>query len=143
VQYLSPKKKQVKWGEFYFLNLGKGKGSEQAGIRLCLVISNNLLNRVGNEVTILPCTTKLKRAMPTHVELPSHIGIPQDSTLLGEQIRTVSTDLFQQEIPVANLPKSYYDSVQQCLEVVTAEDVKEKLQQIKRERHSKRLVKNA
>lgn len=142
VQYLSPKK-DIKWGEFYFLNLGKGKGREQAGDRLCLVISNNLLNRVGNEVTIIPCTAKEKRSMPTHVEIPSHIGIPRDSTLLGEQVRTVSIDLFQQEMPVATLPKSYYDSVQQCLEVVTAEDVREKLQQIKRERQSKRLVKNA
>ena len=142
IQYLSPTK-EIKWGEFYFLNLGEGKGSEQAGVRLCLVVSNNVLNRVGREVTIIPCTTKLKRSMPTHIEISSSIGIPQDSTLLGEQVRTVSSHLFQQEVPVAVLPKTYYDDVKQCLEIVTAEDVKEKIQQIKRERQSKRLAKNA
>lgn len=80
----------MKRGEIYYADLGKTYGSEQGGIRPVLLISNDIGNRYSPTVIILPFTSKNKVKLPTHVDVPRReSGLPKDSTLLTEQVRTI------------------------------------------------------
>ena len=83
---------EMRWGIFR-ADLGIGEGSEQAGQRPVLVISNDGFNKVMPVVTILPLTSLKagRRLYPAEVLL--HRGeadLPDDSIVLAHQIRTIS-----------------------------------------------------
>lgn len=93
VRYMIKQKEpetEVKRGQIWFANLGEHNGtSVQEGERPVLVISNNMANAYSPIITILPITSKIKKAyLPTHV----HILLHQNSMVLAEQITTVGKD---------------------------------------------------
>lgn len=71
--------------------LGGGKGSEQRGVRLGVLVSNDACNNNSNTVHIVPFTTKKKNDIPTHVYLKaSHYEfLVHDSIALCEQLTLV------------------------------------------------------
>jgi mRNA interferase MazF len=74
------------------VDLLDAKGSEQGGIRPCVIISNNKHNLHAPTVTIVTLTTAAKKLyLPTHEMLYKNeaVGLPADSVIEGEQIRTV------------------------------------------------------
>jgi mRNA interferase MazF len=77
--------------EIYWVDLGEGVGSEQAGVRPCLVYQCRLGNLHSPTTKVIPISTsKTKAKLPTHVMLPSHkTNLKNDSVLLAEQSRTV------------------------------------------------------
>lgn len=80
----------MKRGEIYYADLGTAYGSEQGGIRPVLLISNDIGNKYSPTVIILPFTSKNKANLPTHVDISKQeSGLPKDSTLLTEQVRTI------------------------------------------------------
>lgn len=71
------------------------RGSEQAGTRPVLIVSNEAINESLPIVTVLPLTTRRegRRVYSTEVLLPSRkAGQPQESIVLVHQIRTLSKD---------------------------------------------------
>jgi mRNA interferase MazF len=71
--------------------LDPAQGSEQAGRRPVLVISNEPFNQAMPNITVLPLTTTERRLYPAEVLLPKRIGgQPRDSIVLAHQIRTIS-----------------------------------------------------
>lgn len=82
-------KKEVKRGELYFADLDPVIGSEQGGFRPALIIQNNTGNRYSNTVIAACVTSKLKSKLPTHVPLVGMAGLPENSVILLEQIRTI------------------------------------------------------
>ena len=76
------------------IDFGSNKGSVQSGKRPAIVISNNVNNMHSPNITVVPMTTKLKTTLPTHIfinkELANKLGIDTESTILCEQIQTVS-----------------------------------------------------
>ena len=77
-------------GEIYYANLSPSQGSEQGGFRPVIILQNNTGNRHSPTTIIAPLTTKLgKKLLPTHVELMEGCGVPADSLILLEQIRTI------------------------------------------------------
>ncbi|HLP33415.1 MAG TPA: type II toxin-antitoxin system PemK/MazF family toxin, partial [Bacteroidia bacterium] len=50
----------MKQGEIWFANLNPTKGSEQAGMRLVVIVSGNLANTHLNTVICCPLSTKIK-----------------------------------------------------------------------------------
>lgn len=79
----------VQRGDIYFVDLGKGIGSEQNSLRPSIIISNNRGNLYSNVVCVIPLTSsKTKRPLPTHVLIDEE-SLPQKSTALTEQIRVV------------------------------------------------------
>jgi mRNA interferase MazF len=71
--------------------LDSAQGSEQAGRRPVLVISNEPFNQAMPNITVLPLTTTERRLYPAEVLLPKRIGgQPRDSIVLAHQIRTIS-----------------------------------------------------
>lgn len=67
------------------------EGSEQAGMRPVLVVSNEPFNRAMPNLTVLPLTSTERRLYPAEVLLPKGLGgQPRDSIVLAHQIRTIS-----------------------------------------------------
>lgn len=80
----------IKRGEIYYAELNPVIGSEQGGTRPVLIISNNTGNRYSSTVIIAAITSRqTKNKLPTHYDLNGVSGLPADSIVLLEQIRTV------------------------------------------------------
>ncbi len=85
----------VKMWSIYWTSLDPIIGSEQAGIRPSLIISNNIVNEVLPVVTVLPLSSikKSNRIYPTEVFLPRKLSLlPKDSVIMIHQIRTIAKE---------------------------------------------------
>lgn len=85
----------IRYGDIIFVDLGnEAVGSEQRGIRPCVVIQNDVGNQYSPTTIVAPVTARPKKLLPTHVDLPKTMqnGLTKDSTALLEQIRCVSRD---------------------------------------------------
>lgn len=82
---------EIKKGQIYYADLSPVVGSEQGGIRPVLIVQNDTGNRFSPTVIVAPITTKgmLKASVPTHKDLNDDCGLPQKSTALLEQLRTI------------------------------------------------------
>ena len=78
----------VKRGEIYYIEIPNPVGSEQAGARPGVIVSNDKNNESSNTVEVVYLTTALKTDLPTHATIRSTGKI---STALCEQISTIST----------------------------------------------------
>lgn len=78
-------------GDIYYADLSPTVGSEQGGVRPVLIIQNDMGNRHSPTVIAAALTSKsTKTKLPTHVALPKMAsGLPCDSTVLMEQVRTI------------------------------------------------------
>lgn len=84
------KYRKVRWGDIFYCDLGKMKGSVQCGKRPVIVIQNNQLNRTSPTVTVAVITTvKKKQTMPSHIIIGKECGLPEDSMIMLEQTRTI------------------------------------------------------
>lgn len=84
------KPEKVLRGQMYFANLDPVIGSEQGGSRPVLVIQNNVGNSFSPTVIVAPITTQIKKTRQlTHIGIPPHFGLPQNSMAMLEQIRTI------------------------------------------------------
>lgn len=84
-------------GEIYRLDFGIPEDSVQAGVRPgliiqsdALVMQNDIGNRTSSTTIVAAITSKRKKSYPFHVEISKEeSGLPEDSTILLEQIQTV------------------------------------------------------
>lgn len=82
--------KQVSRGQIYYADLSPVKGSEQGGFRPVLIVQNDVGNRYSPTIIAAIITTrKTKANLPTHVWLNAECGLPKDSMVELEQIRTL------------------------------------------------------
>ena len=81
----------VKRGDIYYADLSPVVGSEQGGVRPVLIIQNDTGNRYSPTVIAAAITSQTGKArLPTHISLSAHsFGLPKDSVVLLEQIRTL------------------------------------------------------
>ncbi|MGH9943183.1 MAG: type II toxin-antitoxin system PemK/MazF family toxin [Pyrinomonadaceae bacterium] len=91
-------------GEVWTANFDPTRGREQAGLRPCLVISDDRLNRSRAElVIVIPITSKAK-GIPSHVEIgPPEGGLTMRSFIKCEDIRSISTDRLVRLLGPVNL----------------------------------------
>jgi len=82
----------MKRGEIWLCQLNPTVGREQAGTRPALILSADEFNASRAElVVVLPITSK-QRALPSRVRVgPPEGGLSQESWIICEQPRTVST----------------------------------------------------
>jgi mRNA interferase MazF len=81
-----------KWS-IHWAQLNPTRGSEQAGRRPVLIISNNHANEILPNVTVIPISsiTESAKIYPTEVYLsPDVSSLPKPSVAMIHQIRTVS-----------------------------------------------------
>ena len=80
----------IRRGDIYYAELNPVVGSEQGGIRPVLIISNDIGNSHSPTVIIAAITSRPKKGkLPTHFCLDGIAGLPADSIILFEQIRTI------------------------------------------------------
>jgi mRNA interferase MazF len=83
---------QLLRGEVYWADLNPVRGSEQAGIRPVLILSNNHFNRRSGTVIAMAITSQPPRAgFPLTFELPQD-NLPRASWVKISQVRTISVD---------------------------------------------------
>lgn len=83
--------KTIKRGDIYYADLNPVIGSEQGGTRPVLVISNDIGNKHSPTVIIAAITSRVltKKKLPTHFYLGEVEGLPANSIILFEQLRTI------------------------------------------------------
>ena len=81
----------VKRGDIFYADLSPVVGSEQGGIRPILIVQNDIGNKFSPTIIASAITSQLTKAkLPTHIEIQSgKFGLPRDSVILLEQIRTL------------------------------------------------------
>lgn len=81
----------IKRGDVVVVDLEPIKGSEQGKTRPCLVIQNDKGNAFSPNTIIAAITSRNDREYPfmVHVQMGEG-GLPKDSTVLCNQIRTIS-----------------------------------------------------
>ena len=102
-------------GDIYYANLNPVVGSEQSGSRPVLIISNDIGNKHSPTVIIAAITSRLqtKNKIPTHYSLSNIEGLPENSIVLLEQIRTI--DKKRLEVYLARLSKHDMETVNKPL----------------------------
>ena len=104
--------KILKRGDIYYYDFGRKRGSIQAYSRPAIVIQNDSGNKFSPTTIIAPITTRLKKILPTHVELfnvyikANNKSIEEylkSSVILLEQIFTVNKIDLQRKIAEINL----------------------------------------
>ena len=104
-------------GDIFYADLEPVIGSEQGGIRPVLIIQNNIGNRHSPTVIVAAITSREKdNRMPTHVHIDGwHCGLPTDSTVMLEQLRTLDKQRLQSYIGSVN--KSTMCEIDHALEI--------------------------
>lgn len=82
---------KIKRGEIVIAKLEPVKGSEQGGIRPCLILQNDISNEFSPITIIAPITSKIyTKNYPTNVFLDKEdSNLDKDSTILINQIRAI------------------------------------------------------
>lgn len=92
---------KISRGDLFYANLSPVLGSEQGGVRPVVVIQNEAGNKYSPTTIIAPITSrKNKTRLPTHVRIgaSSEYGLPKDSMVLLEQIRTIDKERLREKI---------------------------------------------
>lgn len=90
----------IRRGEIYFADLSPVVGSEQGGVRPVLIVQNDIGNKYSPTVIIAAITSQINKGkLPTHVEICAEdYGLPKDSVILLEQIRTIDKKRLKEKI---------------------------------------------
>ena len=99
-EWRSVSKVIIKRGDIFYADLSPVIGSEQGGVRPVLIIQNDIGNRYSPTIIVVAITSQINKAkLPTHVEIKSSdYGLPKDSVLLLEQIRTIDKRRLEEKI---------------------------------------------
>lgn len=95
--------RKIKRGDIYYANLNPVIGSEQGGTRPVLIVSNDIGNKYSPTVIIAAITSRqTKSKIPTHLSLSDIEGLPADSIVLLEQIRTIDKQRLKEHLTRLN-----------------------------------------
>lgn len=103
-------------GDIYYMDFGNQPGSTVHGIRPAMVVQNNVGNRHSPTVIVAAITTEIKKTrQPTHVQLGSQFGLPQESMLMLEQLTTIDKVMLRQYIGTAD--EAFMKTIDRALSV--------------------------
>ena len=81
---------KIKRGQIWYADLSPVVGSEQGGYRPVLIIQNDIGNKYSPTVIGAVITSrKTKANLPTHIWLNAECGLPKESMVECEQVRTL------------------------------------------------------
>lgn len=81
---------KVKRGDIFYADLSPVVGSEQGGVRPVLIVQNDVGNKYSPTVIVAAITSQMNKVkLPTHVDVSMEFGLPKNSVVLLEQIRTI------------------------------------------------------
>ena len=90
----------IKRGDIFYADLSPVVGSEQGGVRPVLVVQSDVGNKYSPTIIVAAVTSQINKAkLPTHMEIgASEYGLPKDSVILLEQIRTIDKKRLREKI---------------------------------------------
>ena len=90
----------VKRGDIFYADLSPVVGSEQGGVRPVLIVQNDTGNRHSPTVIAAAITSQTGKArLPTHISVsPLSCGLPKESVILLEQLRTIDKQRLKEKI---------------------------------------------
>mgnify|MGYP001145470451 FL=1 len=100
--------KTIKRGDIYYADLNPVVGSEQGGTRPVLVISNDIGNK--HSPTAITSRVRKKKKLPTHLYLGQIEGLPANSIILFEQLRTIDKSRLKEHL--THLDEQYLKSLE-------------------------------
>lgn len=90
---------KVQRGDIFYADLSPVVGSEQGGIRPVLIIQNDVGNKYSPTTIVAAITSQMnKTKLPTHIRIEQGVGLPKNSIVLMEQIRTIDKKRLQEKI---------------------------------------------
>lgn len=110
-----------KRGDILVADLGRTGGSEQAGERFVVVISNNVGNKFSPTLIVVSMTSQIKNMhLPTHIRIKpdKYKFLSKDTMILAEQIRTL--DKLKVKTVVSSLSESDLNKLNRALKVSIA-----------------------
>ncbi len=107
----------VKRGDIYYADLSPVIGSEQGGVRPVVIVQNDIGNKYSPTVIAAAITSQINKAkLPTHIEMDAQeYGLPKDSVILLEQIRTIDKRRLKEKI--GHLDDELMEKVNEALNV--------------------------
>lgn len=107
----------VKRGDVFYADLSPVIGSEQGGVRPVIVIQNDIGNKYSPTIIVGAITSQINKAkLPTHIEInASDYGLPKDSVVLLEQIRTIDKKRLREK--VGHFDDDMMNKVNECLKI--------------------------
>lgn len=109
----------IKRGDM-FRAMFDGVGSEQNGLRPCIILSNNIGNKYSSTLIVALITTKVKRDMPTHIHLTRELGLLEDSVVMLEQIRTIDKSRIIPDSYIGRADRESMRKIDEALKVSVA-----------------------
>lgn len=108
-------KEAIRRGDIYYARLDPTVGSEQAGVRPVLVMSNDVGNKYSPTIVIVPITSRglVKKRLPTHTQVRVPNMLKSGSIVLTEQIRAIDTKRLREY--VGRLPNYMMRQVERAL----------------------------
>ena len=105
----------MKRGELYYADLSPVVGSEQGGIRPIVIVQNDVGNKYSPTVIAAAITSQMNKSrLPTHIDLTGmEFGLPKNSVILLEQIRTLDKKRIKEKI--GELPTNVMTKVNEGL----------------------------
>ena len=105
----------VKRGDIFYADLSPVVGSEQGGVRPVLVVQNDIGNKYSPTIIVSAITSQINKAkLPTHIEISApQYGLPKDSVVLLEQIRTIDKKRLREKI--GRFSDKMMNNVDECL----------------------------
>jgi mRNA interferase MazF len=84
--------------DIYMVDLGDGVGSEQYGLRPCLLVGNQKCLESNPVIPVVPITSRQKSNLATHINIGQECGLNEVSTILTEQLRNIDRSRLKQYI---------------------------------------------
>ena len=103
----------VRQGDIYTVNLGSPYGSEQGGIRPCIVVSNQKCCAFSDVIYIVPLTSQIKTDIPEHYILNSTFLECDNNIVLREQCRPIDKRRLIQKI--GYISSTQLEDIIQCI----------------------------
>ena len=101
-------------GDLWYVDLGANKvGSEQGGMRPCVIIQNNVGNHHSPTTIVAVITSAMKKKMPTHFIVGKYDGLAKTSLCLCEQILVI--DKTRLKTYIGRLSDNKVQELNQCL----------------------------
>ena len=90
---------EVYRGDIFYGKIPKEDGSVQGGTRPVVILQNNIGNKYSPTVIIAAITSQMNKVkLPTHVEVSAEFGLPKNSVVLLEQIRTIDKKRLREKV---------------------------------------------
>lgn len=109
---------QLKQFDVLLVNFSPTKGSEQRGVRPCIVLESNGFKDRGSITVVCPLTTNLNKlySFDTKIEPSKANGLSESSKLMLRQLRVIDRNRVHKRL--GSLEPKYRDSIRESLSIL-------------------------